>query len=174
MSDAATQSEAGGVTLRPAGADDDEFLFALYADHRRDEVAAWGWAAAQQETFLRFQYRAQQQRYTAEGGASEHRIILRDGQPIGRIIVIRSPEALRLGDIALLAAHRNLGIGAALIRDLQAEAARAGLPVRLHVLHGNRAARLYERLGFVAVGDTGSHLRMAWLPPGPPTKKESA
>jgi ribosomal protein S18 acetylase RimI-like enzyme len=165
MSEDHQKSNEVGVSLREAAAGDDEFLFALYASTRRDEVTAWGMPEAQQEMFLRLQYRAQQQRYVAERDRSRHDIILRDGVPVGRMIVLRSADEIRLADIALLPGERGGGIGSALIRGLQAEAARAGLPLRLHVTRDNAgAARLYERLGFAVCGDTGSHFKMEWLP----------
>src|ERR1700742_3470094 len=114
---------------------------------------------------------AQQQRYMAERDASQSQIILRDDQPIGRMITVRSADDIRLADIALLTAHRGAGIGAALISDLQAEAAEAGKPLRLHVTHDNRAARLYERLGFVVIGNTGSHFKMEWRPESPSARE---
>jgi ribosomal protein S18 acetylase RimI-like enzyme len=158
-------SEASGVTLREAEASDDDFLFALYSSTRRDEMVAWGMPDAQREMFLRLQYRAQQQRYLAEREHSTHDIILRDGVPIGRLIVVRSADELRLADIALLPEQRGSRIGSALIRELQAEATAARLPLRLHVARDNAgAARLYERLGFAVCGDNGSHLKMEWLP----------
>jgi len=153
------------VRLRQACAEDEDFLFALYASTRRDEMAAWGWAAAQQEMFLRLQFRALQQRYAAERERSDHQIILRDDAPVGRILVVRSADEIRLADIVLLPEHQCEGIGSALIGDLQAAAARAGLPLRLHVARDNHgAARLYQRLGFVVTGDTGSHFKMEWRP----------
>jgi len=173
MSDARKPGEEAGVRLRAAGVDDEDFLFALYASTRRDEMAAWGWPTAQQEMFLRMQFGALQQRYAAEGERLDHRIILRADQPIGRIIVIRSADELRLADIALLPEHRGIGIGAALIGDLLEEAARARLPVRLHVTRDNRAARLYERLGFVVCDDIGSHFKMEWRPTAAATMRES-
>jgi ribosomal protein S18 acetylase RimI-like enzyme len=146
-------------------------LFALYASTRRDEMAVWGWEAAQQQIFLRMQYVALKQRYAAERDRSEHRIILREDVAVGRILVIRSADEIRLADIALLPEHRSSGIGSALIGDLQEEAARASLPVRLHVTRDNRASRLYERLGFVVIDDTGSHFKMEWLPPAASTAR---
>lgn len=165
MSQDKEQSKEAGISLREAAATDDDFLFALYSSTRRDEMAAWGMPEAQQEMFLRLQYRAQQQRYLAERDRSRHDIILRGGVPVGRMIVMRSADEMRLADIALLPDGRGDGIGSALIRELQAEAARCGLPLRLHVARDNaKAARLYERLGFAVCGDTGSHFKMEWLP----------
>ena len=158
-----TQRAVADVRLRPAGDTDEAFLFALYASTRRDEMAAWGWGAAQQEMFLRLQYHALQQRHAAERDRSDHQIILRDEVPVGRLLVVRSADEIRLADIALLPEHRGQGIGAALIGGLQDEAASRGLPLRLHVARDNHeAARLYQRLGFIITGDTGSHFKMEW------------
>src|SRR5205085_6841239 len=82
-----TEGACVGVRLRAASAGDEDFLFALYASTRQDEMAAWRWEAAQQEMFLRLQFRAQQQRHAAECEASDHQIIYRDGAPVGRILV---------------------------------------------------------------------------------------
>jgi ribosomal protein S18 acetylase RimI-like enzyme len=85
--------------------------------------------------------------------------------PAGRLLVLRLADEIRLADISILPEYRNAGIGRKLIEDLLVEAAVAGKPVRLHVEKSNRARRLYERLGFVEIGDTGSHFFMEWLPP---------
>jgi ribosomal protein S18 acetylase RimI-like enzyme len=153
------------VELRPAQPEDEPFLFRVYASTRADEMAAWGWNAAQQEAFLRMQFNAQRLTYRAQFPEADHRIILAGGQPVGRILVERTGQRILLVDIALLADYRHAGIGTALIRDLQAEAAQADLPVDLYVLKTNpAAARLYERLGFSATDDDGIYLQMKWLP----------
>lgn len=157
-------NETVGVTLRETATDDEPFLFRVYASTREEEMAAWGWSPAQQDMFLRMQFRAWQQGLLADASATEDRIIIRDGQPIGRIVVIHAVGEITLADIALLPEHRGTGIGSTLIQELQGEAARDRLPLRLHVAHDNRAARLYHRLGFVAIGDTGVHIKMEWLP----------
>lgn len=56
---------------------------------------------------------------------------------------------------------RGQGIGTMLLEHLQAEAKRAGFRgLSLSVDPFNAAARLYERLGFQAVGTEGSSLTM--------------
>lgn len=82
-----------------------------------------------------------------------------DNRPIGRMIVAREDQELRLVDIALLAEHRNSGIGTRLIQELIAEAAKVGKPLRLQVLKSNPAARLYSRLGFLRMGDDDLYLQ---------------
>lgn len=164
MSGIPTPKDAS-IALRSAGVDDEQFLFTLYASTRQEEMASWGWNDQQQETFLRMQYAALQRRYQGEAETTTHHIVLQDGRPIGRLLVIRSTGEIRLADITLLPEQCGHGIGSALIADLQRESAAAGLPLRLHVVRDNRAARLYQRLGFVLIEDTGSHLKMEWLPP---------
>jgi ribosomal protein S18 acetylase RimI-like enzyme len=154
------------VTLRPAAPADRDFLCALYASTRQDELAAWGWDAAQRELFLAMQFRAQQQHYAAAWPHAADRIICLGGAPVGRLLVAREPAEIRLVDIALLPAHRGAGIGARLIGGLLAEAARDGRPVRLHVARDNRARRLYERLGFTPAADDGIYLLMECRPRG--------
>lgn len=85
-----------------------------------------------------------------------------DGRPAGRLYVARWPAEIRIVDISLLPEHRGHGIGTALLGDLTAEAAAAGTPLTIHVERFNPALRLYQRLGFVAVGDAGVYLLLRW------------
>src|SRR5258708_8929661 len=153
-----------GVTVRPVEPDDEPFLFCVYCSTRGEEVAAWGLAPAQQKMVLELQFRGQQQHYQVQDLEVDYRIILVDGRPGGQIIVMRSNQEIRLGDISLLPEHRGGGFGKALIADLCSEAQAAGKPVTLHVEKSNRAGRLYERLGFTVEGDTGLHWKMEWRP----------
>lgn len=159
-------TDDGQITLRPAGAEDEEFLYEVYAGTRRDEVAAWGWGEAEQEAFLRMQSAMQQRAYGMEYPGAEQRVVVRDGRAVGRMIVARAEGEWRLVDIALLPAERGAGIGRALVAGLQAEAARAGRVLRLQVDKANRARRLYERLGFVPIGESATHWHMEWRPAG--------
>jgi len=147
------------ITLRPIRTADESFLYQLYCSTRHDELAAWGWDAGQQEAFLRLQFRAQQQFY-GQIAAADQQLVCLDEEPIGRLILIREQDAIRLADIALLPAQRGAGIGGSLIGAVLAEAVQAHKPVRLQVLPGNPAIRLYERLGFAVIGENGTHFLM--------------
>ena len=156
------QPNTARIALRPVQPDDEPFLFELYSSTRREEIAAFGWDSAQADMFLRLQFRGQQRHYQTQAFEVDYRIITFEEKSIGRLIVIRSPREIRLADISLLPEHRGGGIGATLIRELFDEAKEKELPVTLHVEKTNRAARLYERLGFKTVADTGAHLKMEW------------
>lgn len=154
---------------RPAAERDDAFLFELYASTRAEELAAWGWSAAQQEPFLRMQWLAQKRGYEARYPSEGHCILEHEGRPVGRLWVFRGEHELRLVDVTLLPAYRGSGLGASVLRTLQEEAAAAGKPLRLHVLRNNPALRLYTRLGFTPVAEAGQgtqepYLALEWGP----------
>lgn len=156
-----------GITLRPIRAEDEPFLFEVYASTRLDELAALGWSAAQREAFLRMQFRAQHQSYLAQFPTADFQIILWHERPIGRLYVERRPDEIRGIDIALLPQYRQAGIGTAILQDLLARAARDGRPFHIHVEKFNRAQHLYKRLDFTTLADDGIYLFMEWRPDRP-------
>jgi ribosomal protein S18 acetylase RimI-like enzyme len=88
---------------------------------------------------------------------SQTSVIEIEGERAGRLRVVRAPDHVELAGIQLLPAHQGHGIGTHLVEQIVTDARRAGLPVRLSVEKDNpRARALYERLGFVAVGETES------------------
>lgn len=151
--------------MRPESAADEDFLYALYASVREPELAATGWNEAARAQFLQMQFRAMRQGYRSMFPQAAGSIILAGNKPIGRLVVNRDQDEIRLVDIALLPAYRSQGIGGELLRALVAEARHAGQPVRLQVLKGSAAARLYARLGFRRMEDAGLYDQMEWCPP---------
>ncbi len=150
------------VTLRPVQTEDDAFLFQVYASTRAEEMALVDWSQEQKQAFLEMQFNAQRQHYLAYYPDARYHIILREQVSIGRLIVNRSDEEILVIDIALLQEHRGAGIGTDLIRELQAEAAQTGKPLRLHVEIFNPAQRLYARLGFVKIAELGVYYELEW------------
>jgi len=150
------------ITLRPTRMEDDSFLRRVYAGTRMDELALVDWGEDQKEAFLRMQFDAQDRYYREHFETAHFQIIELQGRPIGRLYVDRTEREIHIIDIALLPEQRNTGIGSALLRDLLAEAAKSGKPVRIHVERFNPALRLYRRLGFSQVADQGVYLLMEW------------
>ena len=154
------------ITLRSVQDTDAAFLLAVYASTRAAELSLVNWSTEQKQDFVEMQFNAQKAHYARYYPAAEYSIILRDGAPIGRLIVDRSGPKLLLMDIVLLPEHCNQGIGTGIIHDLMAEADQAGKPVRLHVESFNPARRLYQRLGFYPVGESGIYYEMEWKADG--------
>jgi ribosomal protein S18 acetylase RimI-like enzyme len=145
----------GEITLRPVDAADEPFLRSLFESTRKDLIAL-PLPHQQKAALIDMQYRAQRTQYDANYPDSRHDIILCEGVAVGAIRVERSPERLRLIDIAMLPEWQRKGIGTHLVRDLIGE----GLPVVLHVAIDNPARALYERLGFEVKAAEGIYLRM--------------
>lgn len=154
-----TRISPDSISLRPADDGDQAFLFELYRDARAEEMAAWGWDAAQQQAFLSLQFRARSASYSAYPNV-EHSIILDSARPIGRLLISKMESEIRLVDIALLTEARGFGIGARLIVELFHQATSEGKPLRLHVDKFSRAFRLYQRLEFQILEDTGTQYFM--------------
>jgi ribosomal protein S18 acetylase RimI-like enzyme len=130
----------------------------VYASTRAEELAVVPWDDAQKEAFLRSQFEAQDAWYREHYADASFDVILVDGQPAGRLYVLRRDAEIRIVDIALLPEYRGNGIGTTLLRDLLAEADAAGKRVTIHVERFNPALRLYERLGFCIAEDKGVYL----------------
>ena len=152
------------TSLRPASPDDAEFLYAVYASTRQEELAQTGWDEAEAQRFLREQFRLQDYHYKTYFENAEYLVIETAGRAIGRLYLHQRREELVLVDIALLPAWRGCGIGERLIRDVMVRAAGLGLPVELHVEYFNRAQSLYRRLGFTAGEVSGPYVQMRWTP----------
>jgi ribosomal protein S18 acetylase RimI-like enzyme len=162
------------ITLRPAGDDDQELLFQVYASTRDAEMAVVPWSDDEKGSFLRMQFKAQTTYWNEHYPDTERSIIEADGQPIGRLYLDRREDEIRIVDIALLSQSRGTGIGRQLLEEVLAEAAANGKAARIHVEKNNPALRLYHRLGFKITGDTGVYYLMEWLPEGSVDDNETA
>jgi GNAT superfamily N-acetyltransferase len=151
------------LTFRNLQPGDEAALFRLYAAVRSEELGMAGWEPELRDPLLRIQFDAQRGSYRAQYPDADERLIVRDGTPIGWVIVDRSGAGLHGIDIALLADERSRGIGTHVIQALQEEAAAANGPMAITVQRPNvRALALYRRLGFVEAGGTETHIVMEW------------
>lgn len=96
----------------------------------------------------------------------EHRLVVCTGVRAGYVAIRRSETSIFVVKLYLLPAYQNHGIGAAIMRELMAEARAAGKPLQLYVLPVNEAAkRFYERLGLAVAGTPGDFILMEYPPP---------
>lgn len=142
------------------------WLCALYVSTRSDEMAQVPWPDHVKRQFLEQQCLLQHRHYLGHHGeasflAIEHRNL----GPVGNFYLLQTPPEHLIIHISLLPHMRASGLGSALVRQAQADAAALGRGVRLHVLETNTRARaLYERLGFMPETSEGAHLSMRWCP----------
>jgi ribosomal protein S18 acetylase RimI-like enzyme len=86
------------------------------------------------------------------------------GKAIGYVSVVASDDHDLVHELAVLPQSQGRGIGTAVIRGVQDDARRRGVPVRLSVHDDNPARRLYERLGFAVTDVDGMRVKMEWRP----------
>jgi ribosomal protein S18 acetylase RimI-like enzyme len=154
-----------GIDFRDAEPRDEGFLRALYRGSREAELASTGWSEAAKQAFADSQFTLQDRHYREHYRPASFLVIERAGTPIGRLYLQRDDKELRVIDVLLAAQSRNAGIGTAIMTSLQAEAARRGIAVTLHVEARNPARALYARLGFREEAGEGLYVRMRWDAP---------
>jgi ribosomal protein S18 acetylase RimI-like enzyme len=150
------------IILRPERAEDQEFLFAVYASTRAEELQRVPWPDSQKQDFLRMQFNLQTKHYHQHYPDAAYQIVLMREEPIGRLYIHSAKDHIHLMDIALLSEYRRAGIGGQLMKNLLLEAAAARKPVRVHVEWENPALRLYTRLGFRLLENRGVYYFMEW------------
>lgn len=145
------------VTLRPATTADLPFLENLRRETMRRIVEnhrPWNEAEQRERVLVHFDC-AQ---------------IIRSGdRDVGLWKVVQRTEEILLCQVQIDPGHQKCGLGTRLIRELQAEANRLGIPITLHVYRSNPALTLYRRLGFETATEDAESLQMAYRPPQRPS-----
>jgi ribosomal protein S18 acetylase RimI-like enzyme len=148
--------------LRPVTGADREFLLELYASTRDEELAQVDWEEGARAAFLEHQFSAQDGHYRSNYPGATLDVIEIDGERAGRLYVYRGGDDIRIMDIAVAPAFRGRGIGTGLLEALMAEARASGRTLSIHVEMQNPARSLYDRLGFVPIGEHGVYVLMKW------------
>ncbi len=139
-------------TLRPVDSRDFTFLYMLHRDSLGPYVERiWGW----DEDW-------QRQHYEENYQPKYMQIIQVEGRDVGMIAVAEYENSFTLRQIEILPEYQGQGLGAAVIRHLQAESAAAGKALTLRVFKINPALRLYLRLGFRILREDDVHYNMRW------------
>ena len=143
------------ITFRPAQLEDEDLLFALFADSRQTELAATNWSEGKKERFLRWQFELQTASFRRQFHSANFWIILASQRPIGRYYVDVDQTRIQLIDLALIPEERGKGVGSFLLRQLIEQSLATGKPIGLHVEQTNRALSWYLRFGFQPIGQRG-------------------
>ena len=138
-----------GLALRKAGPSDSQFAFlAKRAAFREYVEKLWGWDEAEQ-------LQLHQQRF----GTQDFRIVNVSGMDVGVMALVVEANGLKVNQLFILPEHQGKGIGQMCMLLIMKEAQQLALPVGLQVLKVNsRALAFYQRLGFVYIGETETHI----------------
>jgi ribosomal protein S18 acetylase RimI-like enzyme len=155
---------SSSITLRSATVTDEEFLLKIHASTRAAEMALVPWSEEQREAFLQMQFNAQHSHYLEQFPRADYKLILADGEPVGRLYVDRDDMAVKILDIAVLPDKRRAGIATFLLTEILAEAKESDIAVRIHVETFNPSLGLFERLGFNRIAEEGINFLLEWRP----------
>ncbi|WP_052391858.1 GNAT family N-acetyltransferase [Paraburkholderia bannensis] len=148
-----------GMSLRAATAADRDFECAVFISTRVEEFTRTGWEPERIRSFLQEQFQLQHQYYQRHYPDGCFDIVEMNGVAIGRLYHAKREEPsgseLRVIDIALLPEWRGGGIGTRLLHAVLAEAWQERLAVSLYVERNNPVRALYDRLGFMKIGENG-------------------
>jgi GNAT superfamily N-acetyltransferase len=147
------------VVLRDATAADSAFVFETVRQAMGPYVELFrGWNHAQEL-----------ERHADRWRRQRHRIVVADGTNAGYVSTALyeqsadHPASLYLHQLMIRPPFQSRGIGSVCLALVQAEARALGLPLRLRVLRVNpRALAFYLAHGCVVVGESESHLSVAW------------
>lgn len=138
------------IQLRPATEADTEFCYDVKKEALGPYVAeVWGWDEAFQWEFHRKDFEL-----------TRPDIVVYRDLDIGTFEITSHADHIHLGEFYLFRQFQRQGIGTILLGRVLAEATEKELPVRLEVLKNNPVRSLYQRHGFVTIGQREHHFLM--------------
>lgn len=145
---------ARAISDRPASDDDYDALYALHVATMKDYVAAtYGWDDDVQRQMFHDDWADK---------LPQLRVIVLDDAIVGAFRAEDRPGEIVVASIEVDPLYQGRGIGTRVVEQLVERAGRQNKTVTLQVMKANpRARALYERLGFAATGETGTHIEMA-------------
>lgn len=152
------------ISFRKINENDFPFLRKVYRSTREEELSRSGMSEDDKKRFIEFQFNAQHSYYLQTYKNAEFNLIILDDKPAGRIYLWRTETQIRIMDIALLPDFQGKGVGTRILQTILQESEISGKKVSIHVEYFNPALRLYERLGFQKVDDSGIYFYMERRP----------
>ena len=143
------------LNIRKARSDDNEFVFTVKKTAFQEYVEqVWGWDES-------YQRELHDRRFASQ----DLRIIQFCGTDVGFLATSRSRATLKINQLYILPEYQGRGIGTACMARVLDDANLRQKPVVLQVLKVNtRGIVFYQKLGFIIVGETTTHVQMKKLP----------
>ena len=142
------------------------FLRHLFVANRWLAFASLAASEQQRLQLLSSQFELQDTHYRNFFPETDRRIVTVDGQPVGRLYLLRGDPMWQLIDLSLLPDRVGQGIGSRLIDGMLVEADVARRPISLHCSVTNPAFEIYKAKGFVEVRQEGADWIMERWPGG--------
>lgn len=138
-------------TLHPADETDKEQIRHLSDRCYRDVV---------ERQFGAWDVEAQRPFFEKKWASLKYQKVMIEGRFGGALAIVRDADQITVSEILVAPEFQGQRIGTKILLDVLKSAADGQLPVKLQVLHQNRAMTLYKRLGFVETGKNETHVMM--------------
>ncbi len=142
------------LSFRKAHTSDSEFVFTVKKAAFREYVEqVWGWDD-------NYQRELHNRRFAAQDVC----IIQFRGTDVGFLSTSSTPDTLKVNQLFILPEYQGKGIGSACMMRIVDDARLEEKSVALQVLKVNtRGTAFYQRLGFLIVDESSTHLQMKKL-----------
>lgn len=126
------------LTFPPTTQSDADLLVSIRIAAMRESLERLG----------RFDPQRARERFLASFDPALCRFIETDDARVGFFLVRPQPDHWLLDHLYILPEHQTRGIGAAVLRQIIADADSQGMPIRLGALRGSKSNDFYRRHGF--------------------------
>jgi ribosomal protein S18 acetylase RimI-like enzyme len=157
----------GDFIFRPERAEDERFLFGLFAAHNGIMLRHAGLPAAMIENLLEAQFRSQTTTYRDMYPNAIYSIIGFEGEEIGRFIEQDETDVVCFVDFLIAPQHQAKGFGPAITRAVMEEWGARGRGTRVEVMVNNEPClKMCRKLGFTeGKPDERAYVELHWYPP---------
>ena len=157
----------GDFIFRPERAEDERFLFDLFAAHNGIMLRRGGLPAAMIDNLLETQFRSQAATFRNMFPDAIYSIIALEGEEIGRFIEQDETDVVYFVDFLLAPPQQAKGFGPAITWALMQEWAARGRGTRVEVMINNAPClKMCDRLGFTQnKPDARGYVELRWYPP---------
>lgn len=155
-----------GITARPAGRGDKDFLAKMFKDNR-DDLRMADAETDYIETVIEMQLDAQMGGYGKQFPNALYLILEKNGSRIGRITLDIQPVELRLVDLDFIKKAQGKGFGSSILLWLMKAAAQTKTPLLVPARRDDFAmGRFLMQYGFVEDPSMSDDVfaRMSWMP----------
>lgn len=140
------------VSYRPAQGDDADALAKIRVAAMRPSLEAIG----------RFDPERARHRFLSAFDPSKTTVILKDDQVVGFFVSQDLADHIWLDHLYIVPTAQGAGLGRCVVRKVQAQANKMGLPIRLMALRDSPANAFYTSLGFVQVREETYDIYYQW------------
>lgn len=155
-----------GITARPAGRQDKDFLAKMFRENQ-DEIRMADADKDYIETVIDMQLDAQQGGYGQQFPNAIYLVLEKNGSRIGRITLDISPVELRLVDLDFIKKAQGKGFGSSILLWLMKAAAQTKTPLLVPMRRDDMSmARFLTQYGFIEDEEMSDQVyaRMSWMP----------